>query len=211
MTKSYFSWNILFLTHFEDQAHSIIKVFQNLSEQMKLFNLSLLMETLLWLLKYTWWQNDIFILKVYCPWVKVLVFQRRINVFSHDRSNVFVMGKCKYLLYHWLFFPCFSVLNSCKGCDRWVSRHSASLSPLNYMEHGNDSPGNWSQHQADRVQEASGQHSHSYGLCFEWSSVEPRVRLDDPHGSLLTWDSLWFCELKFCLFYMNIWKVKYKT
>jgi len=38
----------------------------------------------------------------------------------------------------------------------------------------------------DRVQEASGQCSHPYGLSFVWSCVEPGVGLDDPSGSLPT-------------------------
>lgn len=36
----------------------------------------------------------------------------------------------------------------------------------------------------DRVQEASGQCSHPYGLSFGWSCVKPG--LDDPQGSLPT-------------------------
>ena len=40
------------------------------------------------------------------------------------------------------------------------------------------------------VQEASGQHSLTYGLIFERPCVEPRVGLNDLYGSLSTWDIL---------------------
>lgn len=115
--------------------------------------------------------------------------------------------KCKYLLYNWLFFPCFSEFNSCKGGDRWVSRHSAPLSALNYLD--------MELLPRELVTAPSCQSLRSIWttlilmVCFfGWSYVEPTVGLDDPYGFLLTQDSLWFCELKFCLFYMNIWKVE---
>lgn len=45
------------------------------------------------------------------------------------------------------------------------------------------------------IQGASEQHSLSYGLVLE-SPVLSRVGLDDPYEFLLTWDILWFCDLK---------------
>lgn len=45
------------------------------------------------------------------------------------------------------------------------------------------------------VQEACGRHLQTYGLTFGWCCVEPRAGLDDPYGSLPTWNILWFCML----------------
>jgi len=36
------------------------------------------------------------------------------------------------------------------------------------------------------VQEASGQHSQTYGMMLAWSCLEPGVGLDDPYESLPT-------------------------
>lgn len=45
-----------------------------------------------------------------------------------------------------------------------------------------------------RVQEAFGQHPQAQGLNFGWSCADPGDGLDDPYGSLLIWDILWFCD-----------------
>ena len=44
------------------------------------------------------------------------------------------------------------------------------------------------------AQEASGQRSQTYGRIFGWFCVESGVGLDDPNGSLPTWDILSFYE-----------------
>jgi len=75
-----------------------------------------------------------------------------------------------------------------QGRVRW--RLGKGSSPEN-SGHGTGCPGQWSRPQGIGVQRVFGQHSQTYYLIFGWPCVEPRVGLNDPCGSLPTWDTLW--------------------